>query len=83
MDARVSKAAALRSLAASLGLSMDEVVAVGDGLNDRDMIEAAGFGVAMANGHPETKKAADYVTLSNDEDGLADLIEKVILKEDA
>ena len=56
-------------------------MACGDGYNDLTMIRYAGMGVAMANARDEVKAEADYVTLSNDEDGVAAAIEKFILKE--
>ena len=46
-------------------------MALGDGMNDLTMIEAAGVGVAMANAHPKVLAAADWVSPSNDEDGVA------------
>jgi hypothetical protein len=61
------------------GLTREELVTFGDGMNDLPMIEIAGLGVCMANGRDELKEAADYVTLSNDEDGIAHaLYEKVL-----
>ena len=51
----------------------------GDSQNDMEMIKAAGFGVAMGNAMPEVKKAADYITLSNEEDGVAAAIEKFVI----
>ena len=62
-----------------LGLEREDVIACGDGLNDLSMIRYAGLGVAMANAQPEVKEAADVVTLSNDEDGVAEVIEQYIL----
>lgn len=62
-----------------LGLEREDVIACGDGLNDLSMIRYAGLGVAMANAQPEVKEAADVVTLSNDEDGVAEVIERYIL----
>jgi Cof subfamily protein (haloacid dehalogenase superfamily) len=60
-------------------LTREELVTFGDGMNDLPMIEIAGLGVCMANGRDELKEAADYVTLSNDEDGIAHaLYEKVL-----
>ncbi len=55
----------------------EEVVAIGDGYNDLSMISYAGMGVAMANAKDEVKEAADYVTDSNDQDGVAKAIEKI------
>ncbi len=69
--ASAHKGAALARLAAHLGLTCANCLAIGDGLNDLTMIEAAGVGVAMANAHPDVRAAADDVTLSNDEDGVA------------
>ena len=70
----VSKAAALENLAEHLGFTLADTMAIGDSGNDLDMIRAAGFGVAMGNSEEETKAAADYVTLSNREDGVAAVI---------
>lgn len=75
----VSKGVALDFIAKRFGILQDEVVAIGDGLNDYEMIEYAGLGVAMENAHEEIKKIADYITGSNDDDGIADVIfEKVL-----
>lgn len=75
-----TKGNALRDLALSLGLKAENVMAVGDSLNDLDMIKYAGLGVAMSNAWPEVKKAARYVTAKNDDDGVAEAIEKFVLK---
>ncbi len=69
--AGVSKGKALLFLADALSISPAETAAFGDGTNDRSMIEDAGIGVAMANAVEEIKNAADAVTTSNDEDGVA------------
>ena len=52
------------------------MVAIGDGFNDLSMIEYAGLGVAMGNAPEEIKKRAGYVTLSNDDDGIAYFIDE-------
>ena len=65
------KGRALARFAEHLGLSLANCIAFGDGANDLTMVEAAGVGVAMANACPEVLAAADYVTTSNDEDGVA------------
>jgi Cof subfamily protein (haloacid dehalogenase superfamily) len=65
-----SKSAAVRMLARRFNVAREEVLAIGDALNDVGMISWAGIGVAMANAAPEVKKVADYVTRSNEEDGL-------------
>ncbi len=75
----VSKGNALKTIAADLGISSKEVVAFGDNHNDIGMLQFAGLGVAMDNAPDEVKVAADYVTLSNSEDGVAVVIEELIL----
>lgn len=75
----VSKGNALRAIAADLGIAPAEVVAIGDNHNDIGMLRFAGLGVAMGHAHAEVKAAADYVTLSNAEEGVAAVIEEVIL----
>lgn len=72
----VDKALSLAVLLKRLGLTREETVACGDGFNDLSMIRFAGLGVAMGNAQPIVKEAADFVTLSNDEDGVAYVIEK-------
>ena len=69
--ATAHKGNALKRFAEHLGFTLDDCMAVGDGLNDLSMVEAAGIGVAMSNAHPEVLAAADHVTGSNDEDGVA------------
>ncbi len=71
----VSKGAALRLVAARLGVARADVVAFGDSHNDRDMLVFAGTGVAMGNAMPEVKAVADLVTGSNDEDGIGAALE--------
>lgn len=73
----IDKAASLAVLLEKLGMTREEMVAMGDGYNDLSMIEFAGMGVAMANAQEPVRKAADYVTLSNDEDGVAEAVEKL------
>lgn len=70
----------LSHLAEQIGLSMDEVMACGDAGNDTMMIKAAGIGVVMENGQPDLKEIADFVTKTNDEDGVAYAIEKLVLE---
>ena len=76
----VNKGMGLIQLGRLLGIEREEIMACGDGLNDLAMLRAVGFGVAMANGNEEVKKYADYVTGSNDEDGVAKAIEKFVLR---
>ncbi|MDO4490234.1 MAG: Cof-type HAD-IIB family hydrolase [Lachnospiraceae bacterium] len=66
-----NKGDALMALAAHLGISREQVAAFGDGSNDLTMIKAAGFGVAMENGVPELHEIAEFVTRTNDEEGIA------------
>lgn len=54
-------------------------MAFGDGLNDMDMLKEAGFAVAMENGRDEVKEIADYITCSNEQEGVAYAIEKFVL----
>lgn len=75
----VEKAAALNVLIKYLGITRKSLTACGDGLNDLQMLRFAGYAVAMGNAYDEIKQAADYVTLSNEEDGVADFLRKTIL----
>ena len=72
--ASAHKGNALKRFAEHLGFTLANCMAFGDGMNDLTMVEAAGIGVAMANAHPRVLAAADRVTLSNDEDGVAKVI---------
>ena len=65
------KGNALRRFAEHLGLTLDNCMAFGDGMNDFTMVEAAGLGIAMANAEPEVKRVAKWIAPSNDEDGVA------------
>ena len=78
--AGVNKGTGLVSLGRLLGIKRGEIMACGDGDNDLLMLKEVGFGVAMANAEEEVKKAADYITLSNEEDGVAEAIEKFALR---
>jgi Cof subfamily protein (haloacid dehalogenase superfamily) len=75
----VSKGNALSVIAEDLHIKPEEIVAFGDNHNDIGMLQLAGLGVAMGNAHDEVKLAADYVTLSNAEDGVAVVIEDLVL----
>lgn len=77
--AGVNKGTGLVNLGRMLGIRREEIMACGDGDNDEVMIRKVGFGVAMANAEEKVKAAADYVTLSNEEDGVAAAIEKFVL----
>ena len=71
-----SKGQALKFIAEHLGLSLENVLAFGDGTNDASMIKAAKIGVAMENAAEELKKVADYITSDCDNDGVAEGIKK-------
>ncbi|KEH99266.1 Cof-type HAD-IIB family hydrolase [Clostridium massiliodielmoense] len=77
----VNKGSSLKILGEKLGIKREEIIAIGDSGNDIDMIKYAGLGVAMGNAHEKVKEIADYVTYTNEEDGLAHVIEKFILNE--
>ncbi len=64
------------------GIRPEQVIAVGDGPNDIDMLAFAGLGVAVGNARPEVKAAADYVAASNEDDGVAEIIERFILEQE-
>ncbi len=74
----VHKGTCLATLSELLDIPVAQMMACGDGGNDLGMIAAAGFGVAMANALPEVKAVAQYVTASNEEDGVALAIEQFI-----
>lgn len=77
--ATAHKGNSLKRFAEHLGYTLDNCMALGDGTNDLSMIEAAGLGVAMSNAHPLVLAAADHVTVSNDEDGVAKAIRDFVL----
>lgn len=72
------KGLALERYARKRNISIAETMAIGDSLNDADMLKRAGFSVAMNNASEDIKQLADYVTLSNDQDGFAHAVYKVI-----
>lgn len=75
----IDKKHSLARLLAHLGIDPSEVVAIGDGQNDAGMIRLAGLGVCMANGPQEVRDAADHVTASNMDDGVALVVERFVL----
>ncbi|MEI5909078.1 Cof-type HAD-IIB family hydrolase [Bacillus spongiae] len=76
----VTKGASLNFLIQRLGILREEVIAIGDSYNDLSMIEFAGLGVAMGNAPGDIKAKADFVTDSNQQDGVAKVVEEYILK---
>ncbi|MEI3599241.1 MULTISPECIES: sugar-phosphatase [unclassified Oceanobacillus] len=76
---KATKGIAVKRLAENLGIKQEEIMAIGDNGNDKSMIEYAGCGVAMENAIPELKEVADFQTLTNNEDGVAHAIQKLLL----
>lgn len=74
----IDKAQSLQRLLTHLGLERESLMAFGDGFNDLSMIQFAGLGVAMANAVEEVKSIADFVTTSNEEDGIAHALEQLL-----
>lgn len=79
MAKNTSKGNALRKICDYYGIDRNEIISVGDNENDISMIKFAGLGVAMGNAEKSVKEIADYITDTNEEDGVAKLIEKYIL----
>lgn len=78
MSKGVSKGNAVKILGDYYGIPREEIICIGDNENDISMIEYAGCGVAMANGAESLKSVADYITDTNDNDGVAKAIEKLV-----
>lgn len=78
----IDKAQSLNRLLELIGLSTNDMIAFGDGYNDLSMLKLAGVGVAMANAVPEVRAEADFITKSNEEDGVAFAIEKFCYEAD-
>ena len=75
----IDKAQSLSVLLKEIGMTKDEMIAIGDGFNDLSMIKYAGLGIAMENAQDIVKENADFITLSNEEDGVAYAVEKFFL----
>ncbi len=75
-----SKGKGVRALVHDLGIEPKYVMAIGDGENDIDMLKAVGVPVAVNNAHPSLKQVAKYIVASNDDDGVAEAIERFVLK---
>ena len=75
----VDKWTALEFLKEKLQISSEEIVAIGDNVNDKKMIEKSGYGIAMGQSAPQIKEIADYVTDSNVDDGVANALDKLLL----
>lgn len=79
IDGRVNKGDALARLSQIMEIPVGQIMGIGDNLNDLPLVQAAGFGVAMGSGAPETKAAADFVTAPFSEDGVAVAIKRFVL----
>lgn len=75
----VDKARSLEHLLKTAGIQKEQLMAIGDGWNDISMIRLAELGIAMDNAQESLRNHADYITLSNEEDGVAAAVEKFIL----
>lgn len=80
MPKHVDKASSLDRMLQTVGLTRENAICCGDGFNDISMIKYAGVGVAMGNAQPAVKDAADYITGTNDEDGLVQVMDEFIWK---
>ncbi|KUI99174.1 sugar-phosphatase [Vibrio sp. MEBiC08052] len=79
LNPQSNKGLGIQAVAERLGIPAELVMCIGDAENDHHMLEYAGLGIAMENAMPQTKAIADYITASNDEDGVARAIEKFVL----
>ncbi len=80
LNKKVNKGEGVRALSEVLGIKQEEVICIGDAGNDIHMIRYAGLGVAMGNAFEEVKKEADFITKTNEEDGVAHVINEFIFK---
>lgn len=80
-NTNVDKWQAIENLIEKLGIKKEEVIAIGDNINDAEMVKNAGLGIMMQNSAPYIKEIADVIVKDNDNDGVAEAIEKYILTE--
>ena len=80
LNKKAHKGAAVKKLAEHLGIDQSEVMAIGDNENDLTMVEYAGIGVAMGNATENVRNMADIITASNEEDGVAKVINEYVLQ---
>ncbi len=80
MPQGIDKAASIERLAQKLGIKQEEVIAVGNAGNDLTMVEYAGLGIWVDNVTPELRHKADYIVASNNNDGVAEVVDKFIFK---
>ena len=81
--ANTSKGTSIVKLGEILGIKREEIMAIGDGMNDASMLREVGLPIAMENAVPELKRYAKYITDSNNEDGVAKAIEKFVLNKES
>jgi len=79
---RIDKARTLERVIGPIGISQANTICCGDAFNDITMVKFAGVGVAMGNAKLEVREIADYITLSNEEDGIARVVERLVLAPD-
>ena len=79
LNKKANKGNALKSLCENINLPIEQSIAVGDEENDQHMIKYAGLGVAMGNARQSIKEISDYITDTNDNHGVAKVIDKFIL----
>ena len=79
MHKQASKTNAIQLLIEKYGIQQEEIIAIGDNYNDKSMIEFAGMGVAMGNAPDEIKKVANYITDTNNNEGVAKALKKFFL----
>ncbi|WCK56214.1 Cof-type HAD-IIB family hydrolase [Aneurinibacillus sp. Ricciae_BoGa-3] len=80
MHPEANKGLALLHLAKQLNISQSEIIGIGDSYNDLDLLNCAGLGIAMGNAVDEVKEKADYVSLTNNNEGVRHVIQKFILQ---
>lgn len=83
MAKETSKGNALKKICDFYGIDRNEIISIGDNENDISMIKFAGLGVAMGNAEEAVKNIADYITATNEDDGVAKVIERYIISEDS
>lgn len=78
--AGISKGSGLKELARILSIPMEQTMAAGDSENDLSILHAAAVGIAMENASPDVKEAADWITASNEEEGITKLFREWVLR---
>ncbi|MEI6857962.1 Cof-type HAD-IIB family hydrolase [Psychrilyobacter sp.] len=78
LDGNVNKGTAMKNIMEEENIPLSQVIAFGDGLNDKEMLETAGIGVAMDGAFDELKQVADHVTTSNNESGVGEFLKKYL-----